>query len=92
MQGPTIPSEPDCALFRQAPLQRANRPVLSIDRQTVEAIHDRLRFPGRSVRRLFLSTRGAPRMLVAFMKATGGINACASRYTKVLGKGGKSSR
>jgi hypothetical protein len=34
----------------------------------------------------------APRMLEDFMKATGGINACASRYTKVLGKGGKSSR
>jgi hypothetical protein len=33
----------------------------------------------------------APRMLEAFMKAAGGINACAGRYTKVLGKGGKSS-
>jgi hypothetical protein len=31
------------------------------------------------------------RMLVAFMKAAGGINACASRYTKVPGKGRKST-
>jgi hypothetical protein len=31
------------------------------------------------------------RMLVAFMKAVGGINACASRHTQVLGKGSKSS-
>ena len=56
----------------------------SLDHRTVSKWSRALRYA---------AYRNRPRrMLVAFMKAAGGINACASRYTKVLGKGSKSSR
>jgi hypothetical protein len=56
----------------------------SLDHRTVSKWSRALRYA---------AYRNRPRrMLVAFMKAAGGINACASRYTKVLGKGRKSSR
>ena len=55
----------------------------SLDHRTVSKWSRALRYAAYRKR--------APRMLVAFMKAAGGINACASGYTKVLGKGRKSS-
>jgi hypothetical protein len=56
----------------------------SLDHRTVSKWSRALRYA---------AYRNRPRrMLVTFMKAAGGINACASRHTKVLGKGRRSSR